>query len=259
MLVVIGIVAVLVGLLIPMVIGARYRARMVTCVSNLREIGQGLLRYATDNEGFYPPRGNTGSDSKGCTLYMGSAATDQRIYLKDYVDFNRLSCPFAPRSLDFNQTGITWVEWTYEMFGGFQLQMPGAKGAFKVGKPFTYNGKSYLVLAGDEQWDWTNAATADPSGYVSEGEHPTTGMDALTGPSSVWPNVLFTRWNNTAKLRGPVDLNFLFQDGSVTTLPKVAFNYWLSTDPNYRQDVAAIPVWANNTASAWKAAVPAGN
>src|SRR5688572_14125994 len=56
LLVVIGIIAVLLGLLLPVLHRARVQAAAVACRSNLQQIGQSLLIYANNNQGWiYPP------------------------------------------------------------------------------------------------------------------------------------------------------------------------------------------------------------
>lgn len=54
LLVVIGIIAVLISILLPSLARARQAANAVSCLSNLRQIGQALQLYATDNKGFLP-------------------------------------------------------------------------------------------------------------------------------------------------------------------------------------------------------------
>ena len=54
LLVVIGIIAVLIGLLLPALNRARQSANSVKCMANLRSIGQGLFMYAGNNKDMLP-------------------------------------------------------------------------------------------------------------------------------------------------------------------------------------------------------------
>jgi prepilin-type N-terminal cleavage/methylation domain-containing protein/prepilin-type processing-associated H-X9-DG protein len=54
LLVVIGIIALLVGILLPALSRAREAANDLKCKANLRTIGQGILLYATGNHQYYP-------------------------------------------------------------------------------------------------------------------------------------------------------------------------------------------------------------
>lgn len=54
LLVVIAIIAILAAILFPVFAKARDKARMATCQSNLKQIGQAFSLYEQDNEGFVP-------------------------------------------------------------------------------------------------------------------------------------------------------------------------------------------------------------
>ena len=55
LLVVIGIIAILVAMLLPSLNKARAAAQVTACASNLRQIAQAVVQYATDNKNRLPP------------------------------------------------------------------------------------------------------------------------------------------------------------------------------------------------------------
>jgi prepilin-type processing-associated H-X9-DG protein len=55
LLVVIGIIAVLIGILLPVLAGARRAAETAQCLSNLRQIGQGFAMYSSESLGWVIP------------------------------------------------------------------------------------------------------------------------------------------------------------------------------------------------------------
>jgi prepilin-type N-terminal cleavage/methylation domain-containing protein/prepilin-type processing-associated H-X9-DG protein len=66
LLVVIGIIAVLISVLLPALSKAREQAKMVQCLSNLRQIGQGFIAYAGENHGFICPAGYWAANGTVC-------------------------------------------------------------------------------------------------------------------------------------------------------------------------------------------------
>lgn len=54
LLVVVGILAILVALLLPALVQARYQARTTACLSNMRQCGTAMTVYATQNNGTLP-------------------------------------------------------------------------------------------------------------------------------------------------------------------------------------------------------------
>ena len=55
LLVVIGIIALLIAILLPVLGRAREAARVIKCVSNLRTIGQAAMQYGNDNKNYFLP------------------------------------------------------------------------------------------------------------------------------------------------------------------------------------------------------------
>jgi prepilin-type N-terminal cleavage/methylation domain-containing protein/prepilin-type processing-associated H-X9-DG protein len=56
LLVVVGIIAVLIAILLPILGKAREQAKRTQCMSNLRQVGTAVVMYANDNRGFMPVR-----------------------------------------------------------------------------------------------------------------------------------------------------------------------------------------------------------
>jgi prepilin-type N-terminal cleavage/methylation domain-containing protein len=54
LLVVIGIIAVLIGILMPVLSKVRAQANRVACLSNIKQLGTAILTYCNDNDGYFP-------------------------------------------------------------------------------------------------------------------------------------------------------------------------------------------------------------
>ena len=81
LLVVITIIAVLAGLLLPVLSSAQESARSAKCISNLKQIGAAMNLYANDNNNSYPPlepSSTTNWDTTSINPYLPERPADGR-------------------------------------------------------------------------------------------------------------------------------------------------------------------------------------
>ena len=88
LLVVISIVALLIGLLLPALKKAKETARRAQCLSNLRQIANGLHVYTNEFDGHFPPssRGHNATMTFELCTVVGSAAVTEDYYIWHEVD-----------------------------------------------------------------------------------------------------------------------------------------------------------------------------
>jgi prepilin-type N-terminal cleavage/methylation domain-containing protein/prepilin-type processing-associated H-X9-DG protein len=114
LLVVIGIIAVLVGILLPALTRAREQAKNAQCMSQLRNLGQALMMYANDNKGKIPQH------ASGSQWMWDIAYETRDAMVKKGGTRKTLYCPFYPEQdaddlWDFSPAG------QYAVIGYFYL------------------------------------------------------------------------------------------------------------------------------------------
>lgn len=100
LLVVIAVIAVLVGILLPVLARARETARKATCQSNLRQIGMAFQLYRNDYDGFYPCNGDP-------NLWMGR---NWRVLIQDYLPGGRMQSlpPGYREPISVKHSDVLW-------------------------------------------------------------------------------------------------------------------------------------------------------
>jgi prepilin-type N-terminal cleavage/methylation domain-containing protein/prepilin-type processing-associated H-X9-DG protein len=86
LLVVIAIIAILAAILFPVFAKARGKARQVTCLSNMKQLGLAIIMYADDNDETFPPS----------YYYQNGANSDQ-----GYVHWSGMIMPYVKNSKIF--------------------------------------------------------------------------------------------------------------------------------------------------------------
>jgi len=92
LLVVIGIIAVLVGMLLPALNKARQQSLKVACASNLRNAGQAIINYATNNKGQLPS--DVGAGLGGQWMWDLSANMRDNMFVKYGASKDTMYCPY---------------------------------------------------------------------------------------------------------------------------------------------------------------------
>jgi prepilin-type processing-associated H-X9-DG protein len=135
LLVVIGIIALLIGILLPALNRAQMMSRKIKCLANLRSIGQALANYSADNRGFVVPAYNLPTPGYTC---VAPAAMDGWAAILDRDGYLR--------SADQSQTTDTafYCPDTFDLYGmqnGQTLSNPGAPRGY-IEWPMEFNGNT---------------------------------------------------------------------------------------------------------------------
>jgi prepilin-type N-terminal cleavage/methylation domain-containing protein/prepilin-type processing-associated H-X9-DG protein len=92
LLVVIGIIALLVGILLPTLNGARRAASVVQCSSNMKQVAMAMLMYIQDNKGRMPPT----TYPSGTAVWPGGFWWPNELVRQNYVKTKNISVYKAP-------------------------------------------------------------------------------------------------------------------------------------------------------------------
>src|SRR5438067_1093227 len=97
LLVVIGIIAVLIGILLPSLNRAREAAKRLTCGSNMRQVATAFMMYVNDNKGHFPAGAGYNNVTNEDWLYWQTnrKLSDSKLamYLGRYPKKDVFRCP----------------------------------------------------------------------------------------------------------------------------------------------------------------------
>jgi prepilin-type N-terminal cleavage/methylation domain-containing protein/prepilin-type processing-associated H-X9-DG protein len=195
LLVVLGIIAVLIGMLMPAVLSARHSAAQSQCASNLRQWANAFNIYAVENHGFLPRRGQ----GVGATTIVNRPADwfnalPPVLKMRQYIDM--VTAGAIPKAGDSSM----WICPSASTFPG------------------TYYW-SYGMNMGLSIWEITPQNNGLPDKISSVGNESIMVLltDAPGNYCSIFPSKFPGGYNPAARHNKSVNVSFL--DGHVSALP----------------------------------------
>ena len=213
LLVVIAIIALLIGILLPALGAAKESGRNVACLSNLSQIGRGVMSYVTDYNGFWPQSShstgnNTSKDAWLQSLVRYGVGTDLR------------KCPSDPNGhLTTRRTSYTLTDQIAPLMADYDYD--------SVTGDTLIRGKAYTRIDDIPRPSSTIFAVeaADGAGTV---DHLHTAL--WTSPLQMAGAIAVRRHRDSA--------NYLFMDGHASSIPWSAFSTFNATNSPFNPETA---------------------
>ena len=187
LLVVIAIIAILAGMLLPALAGAKEKAKRTLCLNNMKQIGLTIHMYASESGDRYPD----GKRDNAAPTYHASfvnSETATNAFFRGGFQTNSLSCP-NKKNWFGNQPGNGWRIGYYNLWGyPTELDLRSRDATYTVlqtspwdSPKFTHDTGPHHVLGAEI----VEKGTANPPA----GQGPVSGPHGPTGPVFSQPGV----------------------------------------------------------------------
>ncbi len=199
LLVVIAIIAILAAIIFPVFSSAREKARQITCVSNLRQLGLAFQQYTDDNDSVLPSAADSNSPNAtpGGWIFIVTAGSRSGFFgginaatfdpsrgsIYPYVNSKAVyMCP---------DDGFANGD-SYAINSCVDSLNQNASSSLYIGKPLNeFPSPANLMLLGEEDLDNDDSADSDHSRYSTDDGYLRFGYNYFSTRHSGGSNVLF--------------------------------------------------------------------